>query len=245
MRLAAVIALLAGSALAGQDAGLVWWGLLPGWSASGAVHNAAQPMAAGNTRGPIQSIDGGAVSNMTVTPAWIGLGTNINPLAHATEFTLAGWIRATSIGSSWNLCGNTPSTSAGSNMVQFTAYSATRLACYIYTTASAYRAMDISGLPAMTSTQSWVHLAVTWAGGTNLALYRNGIQYRTSYSSVGSPSNTMGANLTHEWRLGAFANGVNGMVNTNAMTNWRMYSRAISSNELFALYVRGAVEGRP
>ena len=235
MRLALALTIAAGVASAQHDAGLVWHGLRAGWTASNAVHNSIDGHV-GNTRGPITETPGGAVSNNSATASWVGWGTNYNPMATASQLTMVGWVKRGSAANAWSLCGNAPST-GGSNMALIVAASATRTYLYIQPTASSYRYIDVSGHANTLRTNEWVQIGATWAGGTNLCLYVDGIQYRTGVGSAGTPSNTIGECLNQEWRLGAFSNGANTMINSNALWNWRVYNRALASNEITHLRI--------
>jgi len=229
MRLAAIIAMAASVASAQQDAGLVWHGLLPGLSASNAIHNAIDGRV-GNTRGPIVETTGGVVSNDTTTAAWVGWGTNYNPMATADQLTFVGWITRGS-GVNWGLCGNAPSV-GGSNMAYLANIApGTRTYLYVQATASNYRFIDVSG-HTPTLTTNWMQIGATWAGGTNFALYVNGARHITGVGAAGTPSNTLAACLNQEWRVGSFANAVFPIVSSNALWNWRVYNRALSEREI-------------
>jgi len=240
MRLAAAVVMIASVASAQlnfNEPGLVWAGLYPGHSMSNAVHNVATTGAVGNTRGPIQTLDRGVASNSTATAAWIGLGTNTYPLVGATEFTLTCWLRAATNSAAGALHNNVPATTA-TGTFYFVAASATRIYCYVQKAATNYVYYDKSGLP-NNATTSWVHLATTWkAGITNMQLFMNGEGMTVSTLRVGANVTNLNESST-ENRIGAFHSANSPYISANrSLTMARMYNRALSTNEVRALYMR-------
>lgn len=237
--------LVALPALAERDAGLVWSGLDRGWSASNAIHNSAGTSVVGNTRGPIQNVDAGVASNGTATAAWVGLGTNFNPLAGATEATLSVWVRiAAPTIATFPVWGNDPSSGA-TGTVGWVIMSATRQYCYWHGTKfTNYVYFDKSGLPTI-HRSNWVHLATTWrASTTNVQLYIDGQSMTVTPIRVGVNVPQLDECNT-EWRIGAFANaGASGLMNGNAVRYGRVWRRALSTNEVRALYVNQLKEIR-
>lgn len=226
-----------------NDAGLVWAGLYPGYSATNAIHNIVNTGIVGNTRGAGTSINGGILTNSLSLGTWVGLGTNITPHYGATELTLSCWVRM-SVTAVMPLLNDVPSTGTNQGPMQLSIITANRISGYIQTHASTnYIGFDKSGLPALTN-RIWNHVAMTWIGGgrTNLQLYINGNSMTVTVIRSGA-----GANITNitpsftrnEVRIGAFSNGANtlGNVSGGAIRMARMYTRAFTTNEIKALYI--------
>ena len=82
---------------------------------------------------------------------------------------------------------------------------------------------------------TWIHVAVNYNGGTtnlpeNHNLYINGIEQSLIGSGSGGNFSLVGNELT----LGRFADGGNGI--TGSIANFRLFNRALTSNEVLQLY---------
>jgi hypothetical protein len=237
MRLVCLLLLIASSAMARNDAGLVWAALYPGASASNAVHNIANTGSVGNTRGPIQNLNRGIASNSTATAAWIGAGTNVYPVQGAGELTLSVWLKAVGSLSAAAIVGNAFSTGA-TGTYYLSSVSGTRVSFYVQSTAVNYVGFDKSSLPNLI-TSNWVHIATTWNGAiTNTQLWVNG-------ENMTATTVRVGANITslqpcdNEFRVGAYANGLNPiLISGRSLTMARIYNRALGTNEIKELYLR-------
>jgi hypothetical protein len=236
-RIVAILALVASSALAQNDAGLVWAALYPGTCASNAVHNIANTGIVGNTRGPIQNLNRGIASNSTATAAWIGAGTNVYPVQGAGELTLSVWLKAVGTLPSTGIIGNQFSTGT-TGTYYFTSVTGTRLTFYAQSFATNYVGFDKANLPNLV-TSNWVHLAATWVGArTNTQLWINGENMTATTTRVGTNITSLQP-CDNELRVGAYANGVNSFINSGrSLTMARIYNRALGTNEIKELYLR-------
>lgn len=235
--------LLVSSAAAQHDAGLVWDGMARGLIVSGFVHNAAQSMPVGNTRGNLL-VSGGIVSNPNASASWVGVGTNQDLAAGASGLTIAVWVRQV-FAAGMSLAANIPSTSATGTVsaVSFNSTPSTRRGFYLQASPTNYWGLDSSTFPALHNS-NWQHLVFTWLGGTNLVYYQNGVQYPRAVTTVGGGATNWpgsGGTLrpsTTEFRFGAYHNAAFSFLQRgNSMQLAKVWQRGMPSNEVAALYM--------
>jgi DUF1680 family protein len=191
--------------------------------ATGNGKNASLAGGAGWTTGRT----GGAV-NLTGSGAHVAVPASI--LAGATSFSIATWVRPTTI-AAWSRIFDFGS---GTTSYMFlTPRSGSGALRFAITTSGAGGEQQLNGPSALTA-GTWTHVAVTQTGNLGI-LYVNGVEVARNANLTIRPGNLGGT--TQNW-IGRSQYG-NDPFLTGAVDGFRIYSRALSASEVNALFTGG------
>lgn len=83
----------------------------------------------------------------------------------------------------------------------------------------------------------WHHMAMTWSGGSNVLVYKDGIQYVPALSRTSTLMSAMGSPSNADLRIGSdTANNFGAQCWIGYLSQAALYRRALTSNEVASMY---------
>lgn len=237
MKRIAAIVLLAATCRGQEIPGCVRRFLEPGLSSTGRVYDLCMGQA------------GGAVGNAAVTNGmwffdgtgdYLQLGTNSNPLAGATSFTICAWYKWIS-GSSYRALVYHGNSSGTSNNFGFEIQVPNNFYCDVTNQKYTNRYLTSLSIPAAAQYRVtnglWHFSAFRWGGGTNLSVYHDGsnIVGSVTTSGVNPPSSVQSA--FQPPTIGSNGAGAAGEWWNGYIDGVRFFRRALTDRELDAIRI--------